>query len=96
MAPSVLIFSKQIWNKLSSEDQAIIKAAALESVPYLQNRWAEREAVARRMLGTTGAQIVSDVDKNSFAQAMAPAFAKLVASPKMRDWLTSIERMETR
>ena len=47
MAPEVLVFSKKVWDGLSKEDQAIIRAAAKESVPYMRKLWDEREASAR-------------------------------------------------
>ena len=39
MAPELLVFSKKVWDGLSKEDQAIIRAAAKESVPYIRKLW---------------------------------------------------------
>ena len=82
MAPELLVFSKKVWDGLSKEDQAIIRAAAKESVPYMRKLWDEREAQARKTVEAAGSQIVSDVDKKSFSDAMAPVYAKFAADPE--------------
>ena len=48
MAPEVLVFSKMIWDTLTPEDQAMIRKAAKDSVPYMRKLWDEREAKSRR------------------------------------------------
>ena len=48
MAPEMLVFSKKVWDRLSKEEQAMIRAAAKESVPYMRKLWDEREAKARK------------------------------------------------
>ena len=47
MAPEVLVFSKVIWDTLTPEDQAMIRKAAKDSVPYMRKLWDEREAKSR-------------------------------------------------
>ena len=87
----VLVFSKKIWDGLSKEDQAIIRAAAEESVPYMRKLWDEREASARKTVEAAGSQVVSDVDKKSFSDAMAPVYAKFAADPKLQDLVKRIQ-----
>jgi TRAP-type C4-dicarboxylate transport system substrate-binding protein len=91
MAPELLVFSKKVWDGLSKEDQAIIRAAAKESVPYMRKLWDEREAQARKTVEAAGSQIVSDVDKKSFSDAMAPVHAKFAADPKLQDLVKRIQ-----
>jgi tripartite ATP-independent transporter DctP family solute receptor len=91
MAPELLVFSKKVWDGLSKEDQAIIRAAAKESVPYMRKLWDEREAQARKTVEAAGSQIVSDVDKKSFSDAMAPVYAKFAADPKLQDLVKRIQ-----
>jgi TRAP-type C4-dicarboxylate transport system substrate-binding protein len=91
MAPEILVFSKKVWDGLSKDDQAIIRAAAKESVPYMRKLWDEREAAARKTVEAAGAQVVSDVDKKSFADAMAPVYAKFAADPKLQDLVKRIQ-----
>ena len=91
MAPELLVFSKKVWDGLSKEEQAIIRAAAKESVPYMRKLWDEREASARKTVEAAGSQIVSDVDKKSFSDAMAPVYAKFAADPKLQDLVKRIQ-----
>src|SRR5215204_2298095 len=48
MAPEVLVFSKPVWDRLPKEDQALIRKAAKDSVPFMRKLWDEREAKARQ------------------------------------------------
>lgn len=91
MAPEILVFSKKIWDGLSKEDQAVIRTAAKESVPYMRKLWDEREASARKTVEAAGSQVVSDVDKKSFSDAMAPVYAKFAADPKLQDLVKRIQ-----
>jgi TRAP-type C4-dicarboxylate transport system substrate-binding protein len=71
--------------------QAIVRAAAKESVPHMRKLWDEREASARKTVGAAGTQVVSDVDKKSFSDAMAPVYAKFAADPELQDPVKRIE-----
>lgn len=90
-APSVVIFSKRVWDTLSREDQAIIRAAAKDSVPYMRNLWDEREASARRTIEVIGAQIVTDVDKKSFSDILMPLHSVLVPDRRLQGMMIRIQ-----
>ena len=91
MAPEMLVFSKKIWDTLTPEDQAIIRKAAKESVPYMRKLWDEREAESRKTVEAGGAQIV-DVDKKAFADAMKPVYAKFATDAEAaRTWSKRIQ-----
>ena len=94
MAPEVLVFSKKVWDGLSKDEQAIIRDAARQSVPYMRKLWDEREASARKTVEAAGSQIVTDVDKKSFSDAMAPVYAKFAADPKLQDLVKRIQATE--
>ena len=94
MAPEVLVFSKKVWDGLSKDEQAIIRDAARQSVPYMRKLWDEREASARKTVEAAGSQIVTDVDKKSFSDAMAPVYAKFAADPKLQDLVKCIQATE--
>lgn len=91
MAPELLVFSKRIWDTLSKEEQTIIRAAAKESVPFMRKLWDEREAKSRAAVEAAGSQIVSDLDKKSFSDPMAPVYAKFAATPKLQDLVKRIQ-----
>jgi tripartite ATP-independent transporter DctP family solute receptor len=90
MEPGVLVFSKRVWDRLSKKDQSIIRAAARQSVTYSHRLWDEREAAARKALQDTGAQIVTDVDKTSFSDALAPVYTTFAADLKLLDLISRI------
>lgn len=85
MAPGVLIFSKKVWDGLSRDDQTIIRAAAKESVPHMRKLWDEYEVSARKVVEASGAQIISDVDRQSFSDVLMPLYPMLVTDARLQD-----------
>lgn len=94
MAPEMVVFSKLAWDKLSPEDQKLIRQAAKDSVPAQRKAWDERDQASLKVVLAGGAQIVSDVDKKSFADAMGPVYEKFVTTPKMKDLVKRIQDMK--
>ncbi len=83
MAPEILVMSKVIWDKLPANEQAMIRAAAKESVPFQRQKWDEQEAKSLANVKAAGAEII-DVDKSSFQAAMAPVYEKFMTTPDMK------------
>jgi tripartite ATP-independent transporter DctP family solute receptor len=94
MAPEVVMFSKLVWEKMTPEDQKIIRQAAKDSVPAQRKFWDERDAASLKVVLAGGAQIVSDVDKKSFQDAMGPVYDKFVTTPKMKDLVKRIQEIK--
>lgn len=69
--PEVQIVSSIIWEKLSFEDQSIIKQAALESSFYERQLWQEKEKASENKVRLSGIEVVYlDNDmKESFRKA---------------------------
>lgn len=67
--PEVLIMSKAAWDKLSPEDQAIIKEAALESTEYQREEWAAYEKVAEEAIRAAGVTITEVTDPKPWQDA---------------------------
>ena len=84
MAPEMLMFSKVAWDRLSKEDQAMVRQAAKDSVPYMRKLWDEREQKSRKMVEAAGVQIIQ-VDKASFQAAMKPVYDRFITSAQMKD-----------
>jgi tripartite ATP-independent transporter DctP family solute receptor len=91
LAPEVLVFSKKIWDGLPKEDQEMIRKAAKESVPVMRKSWDEREAASRKKVEAAGVQVVSDIDKSAFSNAMKPVYDKFAADPKLKDLVARIQ-----
>lgn len=84
MAPELLVFSKKVWDTLPAGEQAVIRKAAKDSVPHMRELWDAREAASRKTVEAGGSQIISDLDKKSFQDAMAPVYQKFAGDAKLQ------------
>ncbi|CAN5727697.1 TRAP transporter substrate-binding protein [soil metagenome] len=86
MTPEVLVFSKKIWDTLTKEEQAAIRAAAKASVPYYVKLWEAREKDARAMVIKGGAKIVpaAEIDRAAFVTAEKPVWDKFATTPELK------------
>jgi tripartite ATP-independent transporter DctP family solute receptor len=91
MAPEVLAFSKKAWDTLSKEDQALLRKAAKESVPYMRKLWDEREVKSRKVVEAAGTQVVALANKQEFIDAMKPVYAKFANTPKLQSLVKRIQ-----
>jgi tripartite ATP-independent transporter DctP family solute receptor len=90
MAPEVLVFSKVVWDTLPKDQQEIIRKAAKDSVPYMRKLWDEREAASQKIVEAAGVQVVKDIDRQAFSDAMKPVYAKFAATPALQSLVTRI------
>jgi tripartite ATP-independent transporter DctP family solute receptor len=76
--PEITIASKKVFDKLSKEDQAIIKKAMEDAEPYQIKLWGEFEKVAEKTVREKGSIIteVSPKEKQKFMDAMKPLYDK--------------------
>lgn len=91
MAPEVLVFSKVVWDRLSKDDQTLIRKAAKESVSYMRKLWDEREAKSKAIVEQAGAQILDVENQKEFADAMKPVFAKFANTPRLQNLVQRIQ-----
>jgi TRAP-type C4-dicarboxylate transport system substrate-binding protein len=91
MAPEVLVFSKVIWDGLEEEDQALIRKAAKDSVPYMRQLWDEREDKARRTVEAGGAEVIPLADKQAWADAMKPVYEKFASAPELQALVQEVQ-----
>jgi tripartite ATP-independent transporter DctP family solute receptor len=94
IVPEVLVMSKLSWDKLSPEDQAVIRQAAKDSTPKMREFWVAREKASEEKVRAAGAQVVTDIDKAPFIAAMAPVYEKHVTSPALKDLVARIQATE--
>jgi tripartite ATP-independent transporter DctP family solute receptor len=92
MTPEVLVFSKKVWETLTPQEQAAIRQAAKESVPYYVKLWEAKEKEARAAVLKGGAKIIdsSQVDKKSFVDVEKPVWDKFASTPELKALLQSI------
>ncbi|MCU0828358.1 MAG: TRAP transporter substrate-binding protein [Tabrizicola sp.] len=94
IVPEVLVMSKVSWDKLTPEDQALVRQAAKDSVPINRELWAAREKVSEEKVRAAGVQIVEEIDKTPFIEAMVPVYEKHANTPKLQDLVTRIQATE--
>lgn len=94
IVPEVLVMSKISWDKLTPEDQEIIRAAAKESVGKMRELWTAREAESEKMVREAGVEVVKDIDKQPFIDAMKPVYEKYVTNDKLKDLVARIQATE--
>jgi tripartite ATP-independent transporter DctP family solute receptor len=83
MAPEILVMSKIVWDKLPANEQAMVRAAAKESVAFQRQKWDEQEGKSLANVKALGAEIV-EVDKRSFQAVMGPVYEKFMTTPEMK------------
>jgi TRAP-type C4-dicarboxylate transport system substrate-binding protein len=86
MTPEVLVFSKKIWDTLTKEEQAAIRKAAKDSVPYYVKLWEPREKDAKAAVIKGGAKIVaaSEIDRKGFVEVEKPVWDKFATTPEQK------------
>ncbi|MDO6388374.1 MULTISPECIES: TRAP transporter substrate-binding protein [unclassified Uliginosibacterium] len=70
--PEIFVFSKAKWEKLTPEDQALIKKLAKEAQFEQRALWDKRVTMDSARLKAAGVTIVADVDKQAFYKATQP------------------------
>jgi tripartite ATP-independent transporter DctP family solute receptor len=76
--PEMQMVSSKTWEKLSPEDQLIVKDAALASAKAERTLWAERENASEAKVKAAGTVIttLAPAEKQKFQDAMAPLYKK--------------------
>ncbi|HCY54541.1 MAG TPA: C4-dicarboxylate ABC transporter [Oceanicaulis sp.] len=82
--PEILLMSKISWDKLSAEDQQLVRQAARESVPFINDLWDARVESSRANIVASGVE-VNDVDTAPFAQQMRPVWDQFLVTPQQQD-----------
>ncbi len=91
MSPEVLVMSKKSWDKLSDADKALVKKAAALSVPVMRDLWNKRVEASKAKVIAAGNEVISDVDKQPFIDAMAPIYDKFAGTPELKDLVKRIQ-----
>ncbi|MGE0701992.1 MAG: TRAP transporter substrate-binding protein [Hyphomicrobiaceae bacterium] len=74
--PEILVFSRAAWDKLSKDDQALIKKLGREAQTEQRALWDAMVEKSIKTLKEKGVTIVSDVDKKAFQDAVKPVYTK--------------------
>ncbi|QCP54939.1 TRAP transporter substrate-binding protein [Trinickia violacea] len=96
MTPEVVVFSKKIWDTLTPQEQAAIRKAAADSVPYYEKLWTAKENEGVQTVTKAGVKIIpaSQVDRAAFVKAMQPVWAKYEKTPEMKQIVDQIQAVQ--
>lgn len=94
MVPELVAISKISWDKLSPEDQAILREAARNSAQVQRQLWADQEKASEEKVVAAGAEVIKDIDKTPFIEAMVPVYDKYVTTPEAKDLVQRIQATE--
>ncbi|MDX8507612.1 TRAP transporter substrate-binding protein [Mesorhizobium captivum] len=90
IVPEVLVMSKASWDKLSPEDQAIVRQAAKDSVVKMRELWDAQEKKSRDIVEKAGVK-VAEIDKQPLIDAMKPVYDKYLSTPELKDLAARIQ-----
>jgi TRAP-type C4-dicarboxylate transport system substrate-binding protein len=85
------VFSKPIWDRLPEKDRALIRQAAKDSVQHVRGLQKERQAKAREVVQAGGAQMIPVENKQAFADAVQPMYAKFATTPELKSLVERIQ-----
>ena len=74
-SPNLILMSQFSWNKLSAEDQAVVKEALAESVPYFEELSDNKDAEYLQTIKDAGVEVI-DVDVDQWQDACASVYDK--------------------
>ena len=94
IVPEVLVMSKKTWDGLSPEDQEIVRQAAKDSVPVMRELWEAQEMQSEEKIVAAGVEVIKDIDKTPFIEAMGPVYEKYVTSDDLKDLVQRIQATE--
>ncbi len=94
MVPEGLVMSRYRWERLSHEDQQLIRKAAKDSVPVMRRLWDARVEASREAIIAAGVNIVDDIDKQPFIDAMAPLYDEYLQDPALRKLVERIRAVQ--
>lgn len=93
IVPEVLVMSKASWDKLSPEDQEIVRQSARDSVAYERGAW-DNQVLASMTKVVADGTTVTHPDKQPFIDAMGPVYDKYVTDDKLKDLVARIQATE--
>ncbi|MEQ8748480.1 MAG: hypothetical protein RIC52_01785, partial [Amphiplicatus sp.] len=91
--PEVLVMSKHRWERLNTDDRALVKSAAKQSVPYMRNLWDARVAESEARVRAAGVEVNEVDDKNAFAALMRPVWDRFLLSEEQQKLAAAIEAL---
>ncbi|WP_029915867.1 TRAP transporter substrate-binding protein [Pelobacter seleniigenes] len=94
MSPEVLVMSKRSWDRLSKDDQALVRKAAIESVAVMRDLWNQRVEKSKKVVMAAGNDVIEDIDKQPFIDAMGPVYDRFANTPELKRMVKRIQAVQ--
>jgi tripartite ATP-independent transporter DctP family solute receptor len=92
IVPEMVVMSKRIFQKLSADDQALIRKLGRQAQMDERAAWVEYEAKALAKMKEAGIQVVTNIDKKPFQDAVKPVWDKY--APAFKDLIARIQAVQ--
>jgi tripartite ATP-independent transporter DctP family solute receptor len=92
IVPEVLVFSRKTWDALGKEDQERLRVAACEAQAEERELWIAYEKQAMDKARAAGLQIVEQLDKQPFQDAVKPIWDKY--GPRFAEQIKRIQAVD--
>ncbi len=92
IVPEVLVFSRKTWDTLGKEDQERVRVAAREAQAEERELWIAYEKQAMEKARAAGVQIVEQIDKQPFQDAVKPVWDKY--GPRFAEQIKRIQAVD--
>ena len=90
--PETLCINAKVWEKLSANDQKILKEAAQESALLQRKLWKERAKASEKKVMAGGVKFNTIPDKSAFQAAMKPVYDGFLAdNPALKPLVKMIQ-----
>src|SRR5262249_26822990 len=86
MATEVRVYSKKVWDTLRKEQQATIRKAAKDSVPYYVKLGEAKEKDAKAAVIAGGPKVIpaTEIDRKAFVEVEKPVWDKFANTPELK------------
>ena len=93
MVPDILLINTNTWNKLTPEEQKIVKSAAIESFDYQNTLWDEMEQKQIEILKNQGVKFYN-VEKKPFQDKVRPMYEEAMKNDRMKYFIEKIQAVK--
>jgi tripartite ATP-independent transporter DctP family solute receptor len=92
IVPEIIVFSRKTWDSLTKDDQDLLRKFAHEAQAEERMLWAAYEKQAMDKARASGVQIVEQIDKKPFQDAVKPVWDKY--GPRFADQIKRITAVD--
>ncbi|WP_196259452.1 TRAP transporter substrate-binding protein [Pelagibacterium limicola] len=93
IVPEILVMARSTWDRLSAEDQELVRQAAKDSVSHQRELWDAAVTDALEAVAAMGSEII-EIEKQPFIDAMDSVYERYVDTPELQDLVARIKAVQ--